>query len=99
MTTNKFVLVNATDNVLVCCQTALAGEGINIDGVIVKMTIAISLGHKIARTDLKVADKIIKHGVSIGSMTKDVQRGEHIHMHNMKSDYIPSHTRQHLAGE
>ena len=99
MTLNKFVLVNNTDNVLICCQTVNTGERINIDNNIVEMVIDIDLGHKIARVDLKASDKVIKHGVSIGSITKDVKRGGHIHMHNMKSDYIPSHTRQFSVGE
>ena len=26
-------------------------------------------------------------------MTAPAAKGQHVHMHNMKSDYIPSHTR------
>ena len=29
----------------------------------------------------------------------DIKIGEHIHLHNMKSDYISSHTRQSVVGK
>lgn len=99
MRKNKFVLLNATDNVLVCCQTAEVGELIMIDKQDYEMTIRINVGHKIARTQLSKGHKIIKYGVSIGSATADVAIGEHVHMHNMQSDYIPSHTRQSIVGD
>ena len=55
--------------------------------------------HKIARKEILKGEKIIKYGVSIGSAVKDITFGEHVHMHNMKSDYISSHTRQSKVGE
>jgi hypothetical protein len=41
---------------------------------------------------LNPGDKIIKFGVPIGSATKHIDIGEHIHLHNMKSDYLPTYT-------
>jgi (2R)-sulfolactate sulfo-lyase subunit alpha len=35
----------------------------------------------------------VKYGMSIGSSTLEIQPGDWVHLHNMKSDYIPSHTR------
>ena len=28
----------------------------------------------------------------IGSATRDIEPGEHVHLHNMKSDYLPTYT-------
>lgn len=53
----------------------------------------VQVGHKVSRYDLQAGEKIYKYGAPIGSMTLPVQKGEHVHMHNMQSDYIPSHTR------
>lgn len=99
MINKHFVLLNNEDNVFVCCRQLLAGESTNLEGVDVTMTTDIVVGHKIARKDILQAEKIIKYGVSIGSATQNITFGEHIHMHNMKSDYIASHTRQSKAGE
>lgn len=92
--TGPFLLLHPDDNVLVCRAHASARETIVIDGAEVALPDTIDVGHKIARRDLKAGDKIFKYGAAIGSMTRDAQRGAHIHMHNMKSDYIPSHTRE-----
>ena len=37
---------------------------------------------------------MLKYGAPIGSMRHAAQAGDHIHMHNLQSDYISSHTRQ-----
>ncbi len=54
----------------------------------------VEVGHKLARHALAAGDKVLKYGAPIGSMTAPVTAGEHVHMHNMKSDYIASHTRR-----
>jgi hypothetical protein len=99
MTVTKFILMNKADNVLICCQTAQAGEIAYIDKQPFNITSQIEVGHKVARNDLKKGQKVIRYGVPIGSVTHNIVKGEHIHLHNMKSDYISSHTRQSLVGE
>ena len=99
MIDNRFVLLNKDDNVFVCCKQLLAGESTNLEEVSVAMNVDITVGHKIARKVILKGEKIIKYGVSIGSAIKDISFGEHVHMHNIKSDYIASHTRQSRAGE
>lgn len=95
----KFVLLNPTDNVLVSCQTTQIGESVMVDGKYCEMMTPINVGHKIARKPIIKGDKIIKYGVPIGSAITNIAIGEHVHLHNMKSDYISSHTRQSQAGE
>jgi hypothetical protein len=95
----KFVLVNEADNVLVCCQTVEPDESIIIGELQYNMHTRINVGHKIANVHITKGQKIIRYGVSIGSAITDIETGEHVHLHNMKSDYIPSHTRQSKVGE
>ena len=99
MINRHFVLLHKADNTFVCCKQLLAGSSTTLEDVDVTMTADITIGHKIARQPITAGEKVIKYGVSIGSATKDIAFGEHIHMHNMKSDYIASHTRQSRAGE
>ena len=94
MNYGPFILLHDDDNILVCRERAAAGALVTLDGVPVALSRDIEVGHKIARVDLAAGDKIIKYGAPIGSMTKPAQRGDHVHMHNMKSDYISSHTRE-----
>ena len=45
----------------------------------------IPLGHKIAMKDLKEGDTILKYGHDIGKVVKHINKGEHVHVHNVKT--------------
>jgi len=45
----------------------------------------IPIGHKVALSDLKKGDTVIKYGVDIGKMVGDARTGEHVHVHNLKT--------------
>ena len=45
----------------------------------------ILLGHKIAMADLDEGDTIIKYGHDIGKVGKAIKKGEHVHVHNVKT--------------
>ena len=45
----------------------------------------IPLGHKIAMIDLKEGDSILKYGHDIGKVVKNINKGEHVHVHNVKT--------------
>lgn len=45
----------------------------------------IPIGHKVALRDLTSGDTAIKYGEDIGRFVADVARGEHVHVHNLKT--------------
>ena len=45
----------------------------------------IPLGHKIAMIDLKEGDTILKYGHDIGKVVKAIKKGQHVHVHNVKT--------------
>ena len=45
----------------------------------------ILLGHKIAMVDLNEGDTILKYGHDIGKVVKTIKKGEHVHVHNVKT--------------
>jgi (2R)-sulfolactate sulfo-lyase subunit alpha len=45
----------------------------------------IPLGHKIALIDLKEGDTILKYGHDIGKVVKSIKKGDHVHVHNVKT--------------
>ena len=91
--TNQLILLHPDDNVLICVAPIAAGDVLPIGGGTVPAREGITVGHKIARVSLAIGDKVIKYGAPIGSMTAAADTGDWVHMHNMKSDYIASHTR------
>ena len=93
----KLILLHENDNVLICISPLKAGETITIGGDKSVMQTAIAVGHKVAHHALAVGDKVIKYGAAIGSVTCAIDEGEHVHLHNMRSDYIASHSRSSYA--
>ncbi len=92
------VLLHPDDNILVLAAPIQAGQRLEIDGHSVVAASEVAVGHKIARRALSVGDKVLKYGAPIGSMTAAAAPGEHVHMHNMKSDYIGAHLRDAVSG-
>lgn len=84
--------LSPADNVLVLTRTLNSGEFLEVGGVRRQLQGPLGLGHKIAACDIAPGEKIIKYGASIGSATVDIRAGEHVHLHNMKSDYLPTFT-------
>ncbi len=96
---SPLILLAEQDNVLVCRFPVRAGQPLAIDGAAVPAGADIDTGHKIARRDLAVGEIVYKYGAPIGSMIAEVAAGGHVHLHNMKSNYIASHTRQTVSDE
>jgi hypothetical protein len=88
------ILLHPQDNVLVCGAHVSAGDDLLIDGDRVPADKSIDIGHKIARHALAVGDLVLKYGAPIGTVTAPIARGEHVHLHNLTSNYLASHTRQ-----
>ena len=88
----QLILLHEDDNVLVVVAPIEAGDVLTIGGGTVPAREGITVGHKVARHALKAGDKVIKYGAPIGSMTAPAAPGEWVHMHNMKSDYLPTYT-------
>jgi (2R)-sulfolactate sulfo-lyase subunit alpha len=45
----------------------------------------IPIGHKIALKDMAVGDTVIKYGVDIGRVVQPIRKGQHAHVHNIKT--------------
>jgi (2R)-sulfolactate sulfo-lyase subunit alpha len=45
----------------------------------------VPIGHKVALKDLNVGDTVVKYGQDIGRVTLAVRKGEHVHIHNLKT--------------
>ncbi len=80
--------IHQDDNILVACNAFTKGEILKIEGKNIVLLNDIAMAHKIAFSKILKGDKIRKFGSAIGSAIKDIEIGEHVHLHNMKSDYI-----------
>jgi (2R)-sulfolactate sulfo-lyase subunit alpha len=45
----------------------------------------VPIGHKVALTDIKRGDTVWKYGQDIGKAVADIAKGDHVHVHNLKT--------------
>jgi SAF domain len=88
-----FLRLSVNDNVLVVVKAILEGQELELEGVKITSKKTIPFGHKVAARALNAGEKIVKFGMPIGSTTTPISAGEHVHTHNLQSDYIPSFGR------
>jgi len=91
-TDSRLLVLAPQDNVAVLRAALRAGETVLVGGRPIMPPRAIMAGHKVARRAIAAGDKIVKYGAPIGSATADIAIGDHVHLHNMKSDYIHTHS-------
>lgn len=83
----RYLQINPSDNVVVALRPIAAGE---VDGL--RVIQDVPQGHKIALRPIKSGESIVKYGYPIGTATRDIAAGEHVHSHN-----VASHLRDDLA--
>ena len=94
----RLLLLSEHDNVLVTCASLRNGDIVSLDGDAVTVRADAPVGFKIARRDLAPGEKVLKYGAIIGSATAAIRRGDVVHLHNMKSDYLPTYAHEAGAG-
>ncbi|GMQ90040.1 MAG: UxaA family hydrolase [Gammaproteobacteria bacterium] len=91
MTTHFLVHENADTVGVVVVENIQSGQDLSgwvmesDETIQVKSMDAIPLGHKIALTDIKEGDTLIKYGHDIGRSTAGIGKGHHVHVHNAKT--------------
>jgi (2R)-sulfolactate sulfo-lyase subunit alpha len=50
-----------------------------------KSKMDVPIGHKIALADIKKGDTVWKYGQDIGKAVAAIQKGDHVHVHNLKT--------------
>lgn len=94
----QFLLLSAADNVLVARESAAEGTEVPLEQGSVALARTIPLAHKIARHDIAEGEKILKYGMPIGIATEAIPAGAHVHVHNIRSAYTPTHMLQDADG-
>ena len=78
------------DNVATVLRAVMAGETVSVrsGGSITTVAVRsdIPLCHKIALKTIPPGQPVIKYGETIGIATAAIERGRHVHVHNMRSN-------------
>jgi len=87
----QFLIHEKADTVGVATVDISTGESVKglfmdtQENIEIKALQDIPLGHKIALKDMKKGDTVIKYGHDIGKVMADIRKGEHTHIHNLKT--------------
>jgi len=83
------IRVAADDNVVTVLEEAGAAEDICFVTADGPRRIApvepIPAGHKIALANVEPGEKIVKYGQTIGTASCRIEKGRHVHVHNVRS--------------
>ncbi|RLG00581.1 MAG: D-galactarate dehydratase [Candidatus Wolframiiraptor sp.] len=83
------IVVDKKDNVAVALSDIKRGDKVTIRiGEKIEELVArsdIPFGHKLAIREIPRGEEIIKYGEVIGRATRDIEIGEHVHVHNVES--------------
>ena len=92
MSQTDLIIHDEKDNVaVVVIETTKKGQDCNAwimendKTVKINSISEIPLGHKIALKDLNEGDTILKYGHDIGKVIKPIKKGDHVHVHNVKT--------------
>ena len=88
----KLLRIHRDDNVLIVVSPVRPGDRDVVDGHEIEFMQNIAIGHKVAARDIKAGEKVYKCGVPIGSAKEMIPAGAHMHLHNLKSDYLATYT-------
>jgi len=83
------IVIKETDNVATAISELMAGERVKVrvggEEREVELKNDIRFLHKFAVEDIEKGQHVRKYGESIGEATSRIQRGEHVHTHNLRS--------------
>jgi hypothetical protein len=91
LTDPRLLLLHPGDSVYVLRDQIAAGETLLVAGTAVAFPQALGLGHKIARVAIAAGAPVLKYGAPIGRATREIAPGDHVHLHNLASDYTPTY--------
>jgi len=79
------LLVNENDNVVTCLKPLRAGDLLELESGSLTVKEDVPSFHKMALFAISQGDLCYKYGQIIGRATRDIQPGEHVHVHNLES--------------
>ena len=79
------IVISADDNVATALEAIEPGQTVRAGTATVTAAEAIPRGHKIALRAIATGDRVIKYGSPIGTASREIAAGAHVHTHNVAS--------------
>jgi (2R)-sulfolactate sulfo-lyase subunit alpha len=86
-----YVRLGPDDNVVVLARHVDLGDSFQgPSGETWTMSAHLDAGNKLAAAPIAAGERVIKVCMPIGTATRAIAPGEHVHSHNLRSDYLPT---------
>ncbi|AGK55938.1 UxaA family hydrolase [Bacillus sp. 1NLA3E] len=82
----KFLQIHEKDNIIIALIDLKKDETLSVNDTSILLKEDINRGHKIASTEIKESENIMKYGYPIGHALTTIAAGEHVHTHNTKTN-------------
>ncbi len=85
------LVLTGTDNVAIALEQLFEGDAAAVYTHAGTMSDSLTVygniprGHKIALKEILAGEPVLKYGFPIGLASKDIHRGEYVHVHNLES--------------
>lgn len=76
------------DNVAIATRNLERGAIVAVEGDELITRDAIPFAHKVAIRAIAKDGQVFKYGVPIGRAKVAIEPGQHVHVHNIRSDYV-----------
>ena len=87
----RAIVLHERDNVATMLNDVDSGEEIEVtsqEGTFrIRALDKIPFGHKVSLRVIREGERVVKYGEVIGVAVKRIQKGEHVHVHNLKSAF------------
>lgn len=82
----KYIIIHPDDNAAVALEDLSQGDTLDVNGKLLTLKNDVRRGHKFAIAPIKANQNVIKYGYEIGHAVSDMEPGEWIHSHNLKTN-------------
>ncbi len=82
----RIIVIDARDNVATATEDLEAKDVVEVGGRgRLEVLQDIPFGHKLALCCISRGCQVVKYGEVMGTATRDIAAGEHVHVHNVES--------------
>jgi hypothetical protein len=82
------IRLSEQDNVAVATTNIAPGSSLELGGATLVALDPIPFAHKVALQAIAKDARVLKYGVPIGRAKEAIEAGRHVHVHNLRSDYV-----------
>ena len=91
----KAIIMAVADSVAIALGDLVSGDKVRIRSLFqeivgeLEVSDSVPYGHKLSVKPIAKGSEVIKNGEVIGAASQPINRGEHVHIHNIVSLYVP----------